>query len=379
MNYMTLARPRGRRVLTMLLIAQLAALSASAQSPRARERANDNARFKRDRTYQSDSRAEERDRFSTKRMSDEQFIAEAYQRGQWEMQLAHRAVQNSQDQSVQTIGHRIINEQTRANDELKKLASSKGVSLSQELTSSQKQDYERLSGLKGSEFDKAYRQHLNSDYKQTIQMFEDAAQNTRDSQVRNVASQYANLFEEHAQVIGIAGLGSTSSDRSYVRGSENSSTANTSVSTSRGPLSAKDAQFLQKVSRSSRTQVEAAQLAARNSRDRQVQSLAQSIISDHQQMDRDLMDLASKRGVDLPRQVGQGQQDELAQLKKLSGNEFDREYNEYLERSHKNVLDAFDNAAKSDDSDVRNFAMTYRDSVQQHLRSAHRTGEGARR
>jgi predicted outer membrane protein len=157
MKYMTLARPRGRHLLALALIAQLGAFSASAQSPRARERANDNARFNRDRTYERDDRRdrdrdEDRNRYTQgARMSDEQFIAEAYQRGQWELQLAHRAVQNSQDKSVQTIGHRIINEQTRANDELKKLASSKGVSLPQDLTSSQKQTYERLAGLQGND------------------------------------------------------------------------------------------------------------------------------------------------------------------------------------------------------------------------------------
>jgi predicted outer membrane protein len=382
MKYMTLARPRGRHLLALALIAQLGAFSALAQSPRARERANDNARFNRDRTYERDDRRdrdrdEDRNRYTQgTRMSDEQFIAEAYQRGQWELQLAHRAVQNSQDKSVQTIGHRIINEQTRANDELKKLASSKGVSLPQDLTSSQKQTYERLAGLQGAEFDKAYRQHLNSDYKETIQMFENAASNGRDGQVRSVASQYAKLFEEHAEVIGMGSVGTTS-DRSYVRGNDTAATANKSNLT--GPLSAKDEQFVKRVYRSSQTQVEAAQLAARKSRDNQVQTMAQSIVSDHREMDRDLMELASRRGAQIPRELGSGQQDELAQLKKLSGNEFDREYNDYLERSHKNMLQAFDDAAKSNDADVRSFAMKYRDSVQQHLRSANRNGDGSRK
>lgn len=374
---MTFLKPR--RALVLLVVAQLAALSASAQSQRARERASDNARFNRsaERDTDRDQDRNRDDRRSNRNVSDEQFLAEAYQRSQLELKLAHTAVQVSKDESIQKLGHRIINEHNRANEDLKKLATTKNVTLDTTLSGSDQREYDRLSKLTGTEFDRAYRDHLNSDYKRTIQMFQDAGTDARDTQVRNFASQYATTFGEHAQTIGITGLNNNSRDRDYVRGSDNSSASSRST-TSTGPLAQKDEQFLKKVYRTSRTHSQAAQLATRNSRDRQIQTMAQDIVRDNERMDRDIQDIAQRRGLELPR-LNENQQDELSQLRKLNGNEFDREFNDYLSRTQKNTLEAFDEATKSSDPEVRSFALKYRDGMQQNLRGSQRPGDGTRR
>jgi putative membrane protein len=356
-----------RHIVAVALIAQLGAAGVNAQSQRARERANENARFNRDTASSTDRR----------NVTDEEFLKDAYSRAVAEESLAQIAVKNSQDAEIQKMGHRVINEQNRAKADLKRIAESKNITLSAELVSADQKTRDRLQGLQGAEFDRAYRDHLNTGFKDMIHLFQDKAQNARDNQVKDVASQYAKMFEEHAQVMGLTGVSAADADRGYVRERDRSSTSTsssstTSASTATGRLSQKDEDMLQRAYRMSKTEVEAGRMAAKNSKATKVQSLAQTMVSEHQQMQQAIEDIASRRGFSLNRNLGSGQEDNLDNLKKLSGNEFDQEYNSYLERSHRKAEQLLKDIAASSDSDVRNFGTKYLESVRQHQQSIQR-------
>jgi len=350
------------KCLVIILAAGSAVVTTNAQSPRARERASENARFNR------------------RAMSDEEFIREAYARGLAELGLAHIAVQVSRDPDIDRIGHRVINEQGRANDDLRRLADARNITLPTVISQADQRTYDRMARLPGGEFDREYRRHLDTDYRQTIELFAEAAQRARDPQVRDVAAQYANLFEQHAQVIGIRGLPAgvpdsaygRSRERTYVRGREGGRLI-------APPLSDRDAQLLMRAYQQSRTESEAAQLALRNSRDRAIRTEAQNIIAAHQAMEQDMADLAARRGLALPRELLESQRGFLNKASRLSGNEFDRDYHDYLMISHRNSIQLFDQAAGSNDPEVAGFAMKYRDLLRQQGQDAQRVGEGSNR
>lgn len=355
-----------KQMLALALIAQLSAVAVNAQSSRARERANDNARFNRENDSNSNRRI----------TSDDEFLRNAYSRAVGEENLAQLAVKNSQDAEIQKIGHRMINEQNRAKADLKRIAEAKNITLQNELAQADQRTRDRLSGLQGAEFDRAYRDHLNTDYKNMIYMYQDQAQDARDTQVRDVASQYAKMFEEHAKLMGVTGVGVVDTDRrnrdrdrGYVRDRDNASTAPAAAT---GRLSQKDEDLLQRVYRMNKVEIEAGRLAEKRGGANKSKVLAQTMISDHQQMERDLEEIASRRKLDLPKQLGSGQEDNLANLKKLSGNDFDKEYNDYLARSHRNAEKLLKDAASSSDPDVRNFASKYLGSIRQHEQSIQR-------
>ena len=349
------------------LAAQLGTLAGMAQSERARERANPNARF---------------NRAGGRALSDNEFLTDAYGRGLAEIRMAHMAVETSRDPDIQKIGHRIINEQQRANDDLKRLAQARNVTLPTDLAQRDQDTADRLAKLQGGEFDRAYRDHLNTDYRDTVKVFEDASRNAKDAEVRSTASQYATLLQQHAQTIGITGLGSTSGaaavdrpndpnysrERGYVREREGT-----------GALNSTDTDLLKKLHQSSITEVEAARVALKNSKDNKIRTLAQTILTDHQNMNRDIEDVASRRGAPLSKGTLEVQQKLIERLSNSTGNDFDKDYHNFLMAGHRTMLKELDNAAASNDPDLRSLAARYRSGIQDHLRSVQTTGEGSSR
>ena len=61
--------------------------------------------------------------------SDRQFMDKAAQGGMAEVELGQLAQQNAQSPDVKAFGKRMVDDHSKANDQLKQLASQKGVSL----------------------------------------------------------------------------------------------------------------------------------------------------------------------------------------------------------------------------------------------------------
>jgi len=61
--------------------------------------------------------------------ADNAFVAKAAQGGMAEVELGNLATQKASDQKVKDFGQRMVDDHTKANDELKALATSKGTAL----------------------------------------------------------------------------------------------------------------------------------------------------------------------------------------------------------------------------------------------------------
>jgi putative membrane protein len=95
---------------------------------------------------------------STAKLSsdDTNFIKEAAQGGLMEVQLGKLAQEKAADAKVKQFGKRMEQDHSKANDELKKIASDKGVQLSNDLDSKHKSNVDKLAKLSGADFDKRY-------------------------------------------------------------------------------------------------------------------------------------------------------------------------------------------------------------------------------
>src|SRR5579872_2657875 len=63
--------------------------------------------------------------------ADQKFIKEAAQGGMAEVELGQLAIQNASSEQVKKFGQRMVTDHSKANDQLKELAASKGVTLPQ--------------------------------------------------------------------------------------------------------------------------------------------------------------------------------------------------------------------------------------------------------
>ncbi|MFD6752422.1 MULTISPECIES: DUF4142 domain-containing protein [Micromonospora] len=88
--------------------------------------------------------------------------------------------------------------------------------------------------------------------------------------------------------------------------------------------SEQDTQYLQAIHQVNLYEVQAGELAEKKAQDQQVKDLAQMIVTDHQDLDTQVKDLAGQLNVQLPNEPTPDQRTALDQLNNASGEEFDR-------------------------------------------------------
>lgn len=129
--------------------------------------------------------------------ADQQFIKEAAQGGQAEVDLGNLAQQHASDPAVKEFGKRMVGDHTKANEDLQLLAKSKGVQLPTTLNSSNHALKEKLSQLSGQQFDTQYMEAMIADHKHDVAEFNKAANDAYDPDVKKFAGKYLPILINH--------------------------------------------------------------------------------------------------------------------------------------------------------------------------------------
>jgi putative membrane protein len=95
---------------------------------------------------------------------DSKFVKEAAEGGMMEVELGRLATQKASNADVKSFGQRMVDDHSKANDQLKSLASQKGVTLPTTLPADMRQEMDKISKLSGAEFDKMYMSHMLKDH-----------------------------------------------------------------------------------------------------------------------------------------------------------------------------------------------------------------------
>ena len=136
----------------------------------------------------------------TKLSSDEtNFIKDAAQGGLMEVQLGQLAQEKTGNEKVKEFGKRMEQDHSKANEELKKIASDKDVQLSNELDKKHKGKVDKLTKLSGADFDKQYMDAMVSDDKEDIKKFQ-RADKGKDAELKQFARQTLPTLKEHLQL-----------------------------------------------------------------------------------------------------------------------------------------------------------------------------------
>jgi len=138
---------------------------------------------------------------STLSYSDRTFMREAAMGGVAEVRLGRLAVQQGARESVRNFGQRMVDDHSRAAEELRQIARNKGISLPGEMDTEARALYRRLSRLHGAAFDSAYIRAMREDHQKDIEAFRKEARNGRDSDVRAFADRTLPIIREHYQMV----------------------------------------------------------------------------------------------------------------------------------------------------------------------------------
>ncbi|MEG4224822.1 DUF4142 domain-containing protein [Microcoleus sp. N9_B2] len=132
---------------------------------------------------------------------DKNFVMQAGQIGMLEVQLGKLAVERGSSPSVKQYGQEMVEEHTRANEELMQLAMQKEVKLPTEMSSQNTALMERLSGLSGTSFDSAYKQAMIESHNQAIALFQAQSQQGQDPELKAWATQKLPNLQAHLQMV----------------------------------------------------------------------------------------------------------------------------------------------------------------------------------
>jgi putative membrane protein len=130
---------------------------------------------------------------------DEGFVKKAARDGVAEVEMAKIAEQRATDPEVKQLAQRIQQDHEKANEELKQLASQKGIRLPDAPDRTHQKISKTLSELNGSDFDKSYIKEMVKDHKKDVKEFQKEATKGKDADLKNWASQKVDTLRQHLQ------------------------------------------------------------------------------------------------------------------------------------------------------------------------------------
>lgn len=169
-----------------------AARSAANGSDRAAANGSDRATANR-----SDHAARASDRMAR---SDHRFLEEAYMGSTAEVRLGELAQQKASSSEVKDFGRRMVDDHTKAIEQLSQIAKDDGVQLPAQLDRKHQKTYDRLSKLSGAEFDREYMKEMTSAHRKTISQYEKEAKAAKDQQLQQHAQQTLPTLREHGDM-----------------------------------------------------------------------------------------------------------------------------------------------------------------------------------
>jgi putative membrane protein len=131
---------------------------------------------------------------------DKTFIYNAAEGGMAEVGLGQLAVKKASSQEVKTFGQHMVDDHSKANEELKSLAQSKGVELPKSMGTKNKSIMTKLEKLNGAAFDRTYMSDMVKDHQEDVKEFQHEAGHGADPDVKAWAGKTLPTLQHHLQM-----------------------------------------------------------------------------------------------------------------------------------------------------------------------------------
>lgn len=129
---------------------------------------------------------------------DQEFMTKAAAGGLYEVQAGNLAQEKGRTPTVKAFGEMLIKDHSAANEELKALASAKGVTLPAALPADKKKRLDKIASAK--DFDKEFVDEVGlDDHKKDIQLFEKASKDADDADVKAFATKTLPTLKAHRE------------------------------------------------------------------------------------------------------------------------------------------------------------------------------------
>jgi putative membrane protein len=129
--------------------------------------------------------------------ADRVFARAAARGGMAEIELGKLAQQKAHSAAVKDFGRRMVEDHGKANERLKALAEQDGITLPEALDPGHAAMRERLAGLSGPEFDRAYLAGQVADHQKTAHLLEYEIGSGQDADLKSFASAVLPVVLRH--------------------------------------------------------------------------------------------------------------------------------------------------------------------------------------
>lgn len=137
---------------------------------------------------------------SSKASKDDAFVREAAAGNLAEIKMGHLALDKSTSPDVKEFAQRLIDDHTKANDQLSTLAQQKQVTLPTEPMAKEQKKATHLQSLSGAAFDKAWTNDMVMDHKKDVAKYAKESTQAKDADVRQYASTTLPVLKTHLQM-----------------------------------------------------------------------------------------------------------------------------------------------------------------------------------
>ena len=118
-----------------------------------------------------------------------------------EVELGKMASTKAASNDVKQFGQKMVEDHSKANDELKQLAAQKKVMLPPDVMPGHKQLMEKLSKLSGADFDKEYVAAMVEAHEKDVAAFENVSKTAADADVKAFAAKTLPTLKMHLEMI----------------------------------------------------------------------------------------------------------------------------------------------------------------------------------
>lgn len=140
-----------------------------------------------------------------------------------------------------------------------------------------------------------------------------------------------------------------------------------------------DRDFVTRAAQDGRLEVELGNIAEEKASKDAVKQFGKQMVTDHTQANRELEQVAKRKNVALPADIGQEGAQMRSKLQGLSGEAFDREYVNAMVKEHEKAVELFRKQAEGNgDPELKQLASKTLPTLQQHLDHARQLAGGDR-
>lgn len=138
---------------------------------------------------------------NTLAQDDREFLMDAAKGGMKEIAASEAAQKKATTTQAKEVAEMMVKDHTAMHEQVKALALKKNLTLPTSLDDDAMEDMNKLNELSGAGFDKAYLDQMVKDHKQTIENFEKASKDAKDTAVKALATAALPKLRHHLEMV----------------------------------------------------------------------------------------------------------------------------------------------------------------------------------